>query len=365
MKSNPKRWMTVIALFAILTPLLSLLIIFRFRASLITTNTQSLSLHAMVPSVVPWRTAPIQGTGAKEQTIDRKEERIIQYGGGEGQIGALRGGGHSPVGPEAFAVSANGSLFLADLVNQRILIYSKDRAYLRSITLPGIDVNDIALDRQGYIYVYDQRKHSLFQYDSQGVPLSQLSLDPADIKTRGYFHVEGGTIYFADAAARDVRIATIQDGVLTATPPAGNRTLEGIHSESGRIYSLAFDKGQALQVSVQVENQLGAPLHLEVPVLGLVSATYLGEDQSGCFYIQTEKILDNTIVLGVQAFDREGEKLANTPIPENDYAFWTTRLLAVGADGTLIQFLPEANQAKLKFFSKRQPNETVSKLGAL
>jgi hypothetical protein len=87
-------------------------------------------------------------------------------------------------------------------------------------------------------------------------------------------------------------------------------------------------------------------------VSGIVSATYLGEDQARRFYVQTERMVDNTIVLEVHAFGSTGEKLAVTRIPENDYALWTTRLVTVGADGALVQFLPQVNQAKLNLFAR-------------
>jgi hypothetical protein len=37
-------------------------------------------------------------------------------------------------------------------------------------------------------------------------------------------------------------------------------------------------------------------------------------------------------------------------MPENDYAIWTAKLVDVGADGTIVQFLPQRDQAKLNLF---------------
>ena len=279
-------------------------------------------------------------------------QRVLKYGREEGELGMIRAHEQSPVGPESFACGINGKVFLADLVNQRILVYSADGVYLRKIDLPGIVLNDIALDERGDIYVYDQVQRTLHQLDSQGTTVSDLKLDPADIGTRGYFHVVGNSVYFADAAARDILVATIQDGVLMAEDSTVDRISEGIHAKSDLVYSLSLVRGQAMQVHVRSEDQSVTPLHLDVPVSGIVSATYLGEDQTRRFYVQTERMVDNTIVLEVHAFGSTGEKLAVTRIPENDYALWTTRLLTVGADGALVQFLPKVNQAKLIFFAR-------------
>jgi hypothetical protein len=38
-------------------------------------------------------------------------------------------------------------------------------------------------------------------------------------------------------------------------------------------------------------------------------------------------------------------------MPENDYALWTAKLVDVRPDGTIVQFLPQREQAKLNLFT--------------
>ena len=57
------------------------------------------------------------------------------------------------------------------------------------------------------------------------------------------------------------------------------------------------------------------------------------------------------IVLEVLAFSPTGEQLATTRMPENDYAVWTAKLVDVRADGTIVQFLPQRDQARLNLFT--------------
>jgi hypothetical protein len=278
-------------------------------------------------------------------------QSILKYGRGEAEIGLVNEKEQPPVGPESFAVGKDGSILVADMVNQRVAVYSSNGTYLRSIALPGIALRDVAADAQGRIYVYDQVRHSLHQYDAQGTPQSTLSLTAADIDTRGYFHVAGNSVYFANAAARDVLVATLQDGVLTSADKSLERTTDGIHGDSGRIYSMSLNKGQALRLQVRDPATQSPARNLEVPLPGIVSARYAGEDQAQRFYVQTERLDGTSIVLEVLAFSPTGEQLAATRMPENDYAVWTAKLVDVGADGTIVQFLPQQDQAKLNLFA--------------
>ena len=259
--------------------------------------------------------------------------------------------GQPPVGPESFTIMKNGGILVADVVNQRIAVYSKDGTYLHAIDLPGIALGDVTADVQARIYVYDQVRHSLHQYDAQGSPQSSLNVSPKDIDTRGYFHVAGSSIYFADAAARDVLVATLLDGVLTPADKSLQRTSDGIHGESGRIYVLALDKGQALRFEVRDPAGSAVVQSKEVLLPGIISARYAGEDDARRFYVQTERMEGSKIALEVLVFSPAGVHLGTTRMPENDYAVWTAKLVEVGTDGTIVQFLPQRDQAKLNLFA--------------
>ncbi len=279
-------------------------------------------------------------------------QKVLKYGRAEGEIGMIKEKGQPPVGPESFAVGKDGGILVADVVNQRVVVYSSNGAYVRSLSLPGIALGDVAADRQGRLYVYDQVRRALLQYDADGTLRSTINLDPKDIDTRGYFHVTGNAVYFADAAARDVLVATVRDGMLVAADNSAERATDGIHGESGRVYSLSLDQGQALRLRVwDPPEAVSDGKTLQVALPGIVSARYVGEDQAGRFYIQTEKLAGANIVLEVLVFSPAGEQLAVRRMPENDYAIWTAKLVDVRTDGTIVQFLPQHDQAKLNLFA--------------
>jgi hypothetical protein len=278
-------------------------------------------------------------------------QAVLKYGRAEGEIGMIHEREQPPVGPESFAVSKDGGILVADVVNQRVAVYSSDGAYLRSINLPGIALGDVIADKQGRVYVYDQVRRALHQYDTDGTARGTLALNPKDIDTRGYFHIAGNAVYFADAACRDVLVATVQDGALVAADKSAERTTEGIHGESGRIYSMSLDQGQALRLQVQDPGGQAGARTLRVPLPGIVSARFAGEDEAQRCYVQTERLDGTRIVLEVLTFSPAGERLAVTRMPENDYAIWTAKLVDVRADGAIVQFLPQKDQAKLNLFT--------------
>lgn len=290
--------------------------------------------------------------GRFETTGRLSVQRVLKYGSGEGELGLVLGRDQPPVGPESFAVARDGSILVTDVVNQRVVIYSSEGAYRRSIDLPGFALGDVIMDKQDRMYVYDQVRRALHQFDTDGTQRSRLELNPKDIDTRGYFHIAGNAVYFADAAARDVLVATVQDGLLVPPDESTERQAPGIHAESGRIYSLSLEKGQSARLEVwDPPEALSDGRSLEISLPGIVSARFLGEDDTQRFYVQTERLEGDRVVLEVLMFSAAGERLAVTLMPENDYAIWTAKLVSVRGDGTLVQFLPQQEQARLNLFA--------------
>ena len=279
-------------------------------------------------------------------------QKVLKYGSGEGELGLVHEREQEPHGPESFAIGKEGEILVADGVNQRVVLYSRDGTYLRSISIPGIALGDVMSDRAGRVYVYDQVRHALQCYDTDGKLQGALNLNSKDIDTRGYFHVVGDAVYFADAAARDVLVAVLKDGALAAPDNPGERRTEGIHGESGRIYSFSVDKGQALAMQMWDKASARSDAQtFQVSLPGVVSARYVGEDQQGRFHVQTERLAAGRIVLEVLSFALTGQQIGVTRMPENDYFAWTAKLVDVRPDGAIVQFLPQREQAKLNLFT--------------
>ena len=276
----------------------------------------------------------------------------VNYGDGVDELGVIHAPEMAPIGPESFALTPDGCVCVGDPVNQRIQVYAADGTHLRAVPSPGISVNDVMTDAQGRLYVFDQAEHLLHQFAADGTPASTLHLDPADLDTRGYFHLVGNAVYFADAAVRDVLVARIQDGQLIRPETATARRTEGIHAESGRIYAVSVVREQELGLQIHDPTDRSAEHRLSVALPCVVAAGFIGEDQSRRFYLWTERWQEERVVMEVLTFDAAGEVLGAFRLPENDYYLWTTQPMAVAADGTLVQFLPQRGQASLSMFAK-------------
>ena len=113
-----------------------------------------------------------------------------------------------------------------------------------------------------------------------------------------------------------------------------------------------LEEGQAVRVQIwDAPEARGEGKALDIPWPGIVSARFVGEDDACRFYIQTERLEDDRVVLEVLAFSATGERLAVIQMPENDYAIWTAKLVDVRGDGALVALLPQQDQAKLNLFT--------------
>ena len=278
---------------------------------------------------------------------------VIKYGRNEGQLGMIRENGQTPVGPESFTLDSQGNILLADTVNHRMLVFSADGAYLRGITFSRhIPVNDIVLVGANNFCVYDHMEHSLHLFDDKGALQQTLVLKPGDIDTRGYFHVVDGAVYFADAAERDVLVATFINGLLVPADTSAIRMSNGIHSSSSRIYSVTLSRGTSVQVEIQKSTSESRPLNVNIPLDHVVSAVFIGEDVEQNFYIQTEVIYENKVNLAIQIFNFVGVLQGAVKIAQNDYALWTSKLVMVTPSGDIVQFIPQREQAQICIYKK-------------
>jgi len=79
----------------------------------------------------------------------------------------------------------------------------------------------------------------------------------------------------------------------------------------------------------------------------LASIVFLGEDQDGNIYIQTE--IGNKGKIGmkkleVRKYDPRGNLLTTLDIPNTEYSIWTVKLLHVDRTGDIWQVMPGKNK---------------------
>lgn len=289
-----------------------------------------------------------------KEKYKRTIAKDIAYGKEKEMVGMLSVKDHPRLGPESFSNDFEGNLYVCDGVNQRIQIFSQNGKHQSTIFLEkGMTASDIAIDKFGFIYVYDARR-KLYQYDKKGNLIGTINVDITRWQVRMPMHIVDGNIYIRDADQEDVLIGKVIEGILEAPteeelaqPPE-----KGIHGFSGRRYLvrlLRWEKGE-----VEIFDKSGTTVKIEMPIKHIVSITFLQEDKQGNFYIQTERVEDGKIVLEVHKFDANGNLLTVIPIPETDYSTWTIKLLSLDRNGNIYQFLPTKEKARLNVFQKEQ-----------
>ncbi len=297
------------------------------------------SASALARAAMPRALSP----AAPQQLV----KRIFPYGSGPGQLGMSRPEGSTPAGPESFTLAPDGRILIADLVNHRVLICQADGTVAQTIDFPGIRLNDVIADDRGNIIVYDQRTQTLHHADTSGRIISSLALPPESVDTRGYFHLAQGSVFFADAALRDVLVADFRDAILSKPQPGAERIAEGIHAESGRVFSVLAARGESLRLAARDSRSGETSFERTLPLPDILSARYSGEDRQGRCYVALERLVAGRVVLEVRTFDPAGEQLSALQLPQNDYFIWTSRLVEASRDGIIVQFLPSESQASL------------------
>jgi len=115
-----------------------------------------ITLGTAAASPIKWVSVPL---GAHQFGHLRSPDAIVARAGPT-EVGFKKGGTgcgctDGPAGPVSFDVARNGSIWLFDVLNHRLLVWQPGRPAhpARSIELKGLDVRDFVLGRDGTIYL--------------------------------------------------------------------------------------------------------------------------------------------------------------------------------------------------------------------
>lgn len=96
-----------------------------------------------------------------------------QWGSEPGEVGLSA---DRKIGPSSFFVTDDGTIYILDPVNKRILVVSADGIVQRAIATPAVtDAYDVAVAADGNIVIYDPGTASFQLYSAQGVLLQQMA----------------------------------------------------------------------------------------------------------------------------------------------------------------------------------------------
>ena len=270
------------------------------------------------------------------------------------RLGVVRGEHVPPRGPESFANDAEGNFYICDTVNRRIQIYSPEGTYQGRISLRQNTVpNDVVIDDRKVIYVYDDFQGKLHQIDKSGALLNSINVDRRRWKCRSAMHMVNNTIYVTSCDQEDLLIGKIENGQLEAPTDEDTAlySTRGILGPSGKRYLVKLTKWKKGEIFI-IDNAGAVINSVDLSLSEILSIKFLKEDKKCNFYVQTERVEDEEIVLEVNKFGPNGSFLCTVLIPENDYKIWSVKLLSVDENGHIWQLLPEIEKARLNVFKE-------------
>ena len=281
----------------------------------------------------------------------------LGYGNKKDQVGVIFAPESSAIGPTSFAVDSEEQLYICDGVNNRIQVKSIKREQLKQIPLDTGSLKnkdifpfDIAVIGSDLVIVYDE-VGKLYQLDSEGNLKKSIKVDTNQWSVKMEMHKVGNNIYMQCVDQIDHLIGVIENNRLRipTNDEKEHHKKPGIHGESGRRYLAGLDRWEKGWIEVfEPDDEPG--FTIELPVPGIVSVKFLGEDENENIYIQVEWTEEVGVNLEVHIFNSQGESIDVLKIPDNHYHYWTVKLLSVDEKGNIHQLLPLEDRVELNTF---------------
>lgn len=279
----------------------------------------------------------------------------IPYGSGKGEVGAVDAGEGAIIGPKSFTVDDKGNIYICDTVNERIQVFSSNGKYLSTISFKkGTFAEDIDIDKQGFVYVYNRVK--LYQYDKKGNIVTSIDVDESRWGGGGTMHVINNEIYIYacdyDTCGDFLIGRTLFNNMLVGPsveePKRFNeKGKQGLSQKKYMTGLKRFERGET-----EIKDRDGATFKImSFPLKEILSIKFLGEDKRENLYIKTER--DNEtheLVVEVHKFNADGDYLNTIQMSPSNIHFWSVKNCEVSKDGTIYQFLPEKDRLRLNIF---------------
>lgn len=131
----------------------------------------------------------IAAPAAESNTVTKRTIVKAAVGSRDGEIGYLRNSADDWVEPAAITVDSYGNIYIADIVNERIVKFDKYGKFKSKIAFDvqkkryAGTVSDLAADLSGNLYVASRHEKKIFKYTSDGKPIFSINLEAEDICT--------------------------------------------------------------------------------------------------------------------------------------------------------------------------------------
>ena len=282
------------------------------------------------------------GVAQALETYRSQEVLFAPWGSEPGRLGLLEQA--EGVGPQSLCAAEDGNIYILDLVNRRVQIFSPEGEHIRQ-TACGILAHDLRLGPGGEMYLLAPYHGLVEKYDAAGSLLTSWPISP-DIWLIDGLRIFGDRIVLRTALQTEYTVA--REGRALEPKQQLGEVRSGLGGRaSGRRYGTRWIGDHS--GSLQILDDGGQPVReIEVTTVEeLGSLVYIGEDEAGNIYLRAE-------LLGVPKLDRlkifkygpGGDLLAEFTLPAGDTTF-IYRNLYLSPGGQLYQLLTEPDGARV------------------
>jgi hypothetical protein len=289
---------------------------------------------------------------ARAEKYTFEQIAILEYGGADDQIGLVNEPEMERCGPNSFAVTERGDIYILDSVNQKVKIFSASGKLLR---LQDIDfvASDLAVDDNGDMFLFDATRRVVEHIDVNGERQKSIQIDELARKAFSLQAIDGEVIFYTADQRATVLSQNLQGKtVLVETLALSSK--KGMKGRNGKRFKTLRNSNRIGEIYI-LDADSKALNTITLPIENVASITFLGQDKDGNSYFQleiSEKDVQG-VVLSVYCLDNDDHLQSVIENMPNNYFVWTAKLLQVDAKGNIFQVLPTEENVQINVW-KRQ-----------
>jgi hypothetical protein len=256
-------------------------------------------------------------------------------------------------GPTALEVAPDGTFYIADGANRRLLRYDAAGDFLSSIDLDEaiLGVTDIEFDADSLLVLDHWAVNpAVYRLDPQGKPVERYGISEGlRVQMLGIYVGPEGEVLAITASSGSVRLSSEEVTRLT-----DDEASAGLPGTGGRAYTLVDDgwgpDSHTGQVVVHTESgdELRVVIEVEDALVGL---RLLGEDARGGFAVLVEELLDGRTIhvdQTVRHYDRAGTLLGMARVPLAEFYVPVDDGVCLGPDAQVYALVPKEDGVEIQ-----------------
>lgn len=238
-------------------------------------------------------------------TTEQYESRIIidvKRGNGSDEIGILMAPDSMCYGPGSFDVDGNGTIYLLDSVNRRIMVFNRNGKLVRSFPVESKGyIVSIAVDESYDVWVSDAENYTILHYTGDGVLTQRIRYGAGPRRqVEPFIRIRNGEIFLALSKIEITQMLPEsgekgeQVNLAKRIPLSKNEQVHMIGELSHCIYIPLYIIDETPRIRV-IE---GNDVIYDITFYGIdttYSASFISEDMYGNVYFMLTSLIKNTV----------------------------------------------------------------------